>query len=242
MELVAGVFPRSGLRFPKSRERAPFQSRAEIERRLQAGGMSPAEIADAWQTLYLRVEEIEELLKHVRAKPAHPFVHPMFCFVAHTGARRSEVLRATIADLDMEGRTVLLNERKRVKGKATTRRVPLSPALHEMLAAWLRQHPGGPHLFCQAQEAANRKRGAALKRDEAHDHFRRALAGSKWEVVRGFHTLRHSFISALASRGIDQRLIDEFVGHQTEEQRRRYRHLYPSVKQEAIASVFGEKS
>ena len=43
----------------------------------------------------------------------------------------------------------------------------------------------------------------------------------------------------LASKGIDQRLIDDFVGHMSEEQRRRYRHLWPSVKENAIAQVFG---
>jgi integrase len=80
---------------------------------------------------------------------------------------------------------------------------------------------------------------AALTRNEAHDHFKRTLAGSKWEVLRGFHILRHSFISCLAAAGVDQRIIDEFVGHQTDEQRRRYRHLVPDVKQKAIAGVFG---
>jgi integrase len=78
----------------------------------------------------------------------------------------------------------------------------------------------------------------ALTRDEVHDHFKRTLAGTKWEVLRGFHVLRHSFISACASKGIDQRLIDEWTGHSTEEQRRRYRHLYPSTQQEAIGRVF----
>jgi hypothetical protein len=39
--------------------------------------------------------------------------------------------------------------------------------------------------------------------------------------------------------GVDQRIIDDIVGHQTDEQRRRYRHLYPDVKQKAIANVFG---
>jgi len=33
-------------------------------------------------------------------------------------------------------------------------------------------------------------------------------------------------------------LIDEWVGHQTEEQRRRYRHLYPTTQQEAISRMF----
>ena len=67
----------------------------------------------------------------------------------------------------------------------------------------------------------------------------RTLAGRKWQVLKGYHVLRHSFISCLAAEGVDQRIIDEFVGHSTEEQRRRYRHLVPDVKQQAIAGVFG---
>ena len=80
---------------------------------------------------------------------------------------------------------------------------------------------------------------AAVTRDECHDHFKRALASTKWEVVRGLHTLRHSFISACASKGVDQRLIDEWAGHSTEEQRKRYRHLVPSVQRAALEGVFG---
>jgi integrase len=79
----------------------------------------------------------------------------------------------------------------------------------------------------------------ALSRKEAHDHFKRTLAGSKWQVLKGWHVLRHSFISACASKGTDQRLIDEWTGHSTEEQRKRYRHLWPSTQQQAINLVFG---
>jgi hypothetical protein len=43
----------------------------------------------------------------------------------------------------------------------------------------------------------------------------------------------------MVSRGVDQRVIDEVVGHQSEEQRKRYRHLYPGVMREAITRVFG---
>ncbi len=83
---------------------------------------------------------------------------------------------------------------------------------------------------------------AGITRDEAHDHFKRTLAGSKWEVLRGPHVLRHSFISCLAAAGVDQRIIDDFVGHQTDEQRRRYRHLLPDVKKKALSSVFVGKA
>jgi integrase len=79
----------------------------------------------------------------------------------------------------------------------------------------------------------------ALTKDEAHDHFHRTLAGSKWAVLKGWHVLRHSFISNCAAHGVGQRLIDSWVGHTTEEMRKRYRHLIPNVEQAAIRSVFG---
>lgn len=58
--------------------------------------------------------------------------------------------------------------------------------------------------------------------------FRKAVAGSKWRSLRGWHVFLHSFISNYAALREDQRLIDEWVGHTTNETRRRYRHLLPS--------------
>ena len=109
--------------------------------------------------------------------------------------------------------------------------------------SYLGDHAPAPFLFCQAHRVTRsrtkREGPTAVTKDEAHDHFKRTVADSKWQVLRGYHVLRHSFIWALASQGIDQRVIDEVVGHQSEEQRKRYRHLYPGVMKEAVQSVFG---
>ena len=43
----------------------------------------------------------------------------------------------------------------------------------------------------------------------------------------------------LGEQGVDQRIIDELVGHQTEAMRRRYRHLYPQTVADAVKQVFG---
>jgi integrase len=181
------------------------------------------------------------------------------------------MLRALVTDVDFAGSTVLIREKKKSRGKRTSRRVPLTPTLACVLKEWLAVHPGGRYLFCQVKEVPRSKKrsrttghkgektrstslkgrmagvkarterpgAGGLTKDEAHDHFKRTLSGSKWEVLRGFHLLRHSFISACASKGVDQRLIDEWVGHTTEEMRKRYRHLYPSAQQDALKSVFG---
>jgi integrase len=242
MRFLSGKFPATGLTYPKFEDKPPFQTREEIERRIAAGGLKKKEIAELWDCLYLTLPDVEDILKQVDEKAIQPWVHPMCCMVAYTGARRSEMLRAFVTDIDLQNQTVLLRERKRAKGRATTRRVPLAPQLVDVLKAWLAIHPGGQHLFAQATVVARskstRKAATPITPDEAHDHLKRALADTKWNVMRGYHVFRHSFISLAASRGIDQRLIDEWVGHQTDEQRRRYRHLYPTTQQEAISRMF----
>jgi site-specific recombinase XerD len=72
-----------------------------------------------------------------------------------------------------------------------------------------------------------------------HHCFEYTLRDSKWKDLRGWHVFRHSFISCLACKGIDQRIIDELVGHCTEQQRRRYRHLLPNMIKQSVVSVFG---
>lgn len=58
-------------------------------------------------------------------------------------------------------------------------------------------------------------------------------------MVRGYHVLRHSFVSACASRGVDLRMLQAWCGHMSADMQRRYMHLYPSVQGEAIKGVFG---
>jgi integrase len=164
----------------------------------------------------------------------------MVAMAAHTGARRSELIRSRVSDFQND--TVTIRELKRVKGKNSTRRVPVSSLLRIAMDEWFTIHAGGQYTFCMGPVARSRTRRGEptpVTRDQAHDHLKRTLAGSKWEKLRGWHVLRHSFISNCALKGIDQRIIDSFVGHTTEEMRRRYTHLFPSAKKDAIKTVFG---
>lgn len=77
-----------------------------------------------WESLYLKRPEIEEFLLHVRDRGTLPWVDPMVAFAAYTGARRSEMLRALATDVDLTGRVVIVREKKRVKGKRSTRTAP----------------------------------------------------------------------------------------------------------------------
>jgi integrase len=268
-KIVKEPFPYAGLRYPRTTEKPPFMTKAEIERKIKAG-LTKAEEADLWDAMYPTTEETKAILKLIKGRAAQPFLYPMVGFAAYTGARRSEIIRTKVTDLDLREKVVTIHEKKRVKGKTTTRRVPISPVLEKILRQWLKDHPGGPHLFCQTAVVTRSKKrspttghqngnGRAttlegrratitaratrpiepLTPNEAHNHLKRALSDTDWSEVRGWHFFRHGFISACATMGIDQRFIEEFAGHMSEEISRRYRHLYPSTKYDAIKKVFG---
>ncbi len=158
MKFVTGPFPNDGLRYPKTTEKPSFQTREEIQRRIAAGGMSAAEQVQMWEAVYLKTDEIEQLLGHVKANATQPFIYPIICFAAHTGARRSEIIRTRLADVDFTGKTVIIREKKRVRAKSTTRRVPLSTFLVGVLQDWLNVHPGGAYLFCLSGTVARSKK------------------------------------------------------------------------------------
>lgn len=194
-----------------------------------------------WDCLFLTTSEIQELLDYVRVHAHLPWIYPMFCFAAHTGAMRSEMLRALVSDVDLEGGMVLVREKKRVKGVRSTRRVPLTAPLRQTPAGYLEDHPGTTNLFNQPPNVAYSRQKSQthtpVSVNQVRDHFVRVLAGSKWSVIRGWHCLRHSFISSCVAQGIDQRVLDKWVGH-TSDIRDRYIHLVPSNEQQAIQGVF----
>jgi integrase len=268
--LVSKEWPGKGLVYKKTAEKPPFQTREEIRRALARGKASEEREAELWDSLYLTSEELPAFLEFVRGAARHPFIYPMVCAAAHTGARRSELIRAEVADVDFDAAVFTVREKKRSKGRQTYRRVPLSPFLAAILKDWLARHPGGNFLFCHdAVVARSKKRSertgyangkarpttdagrsaslksrvvpeaSALTENEAADHFARTVRDGEWSVVPGWHALRHSFASICASRGIDQRLINAWMGHQTVEQQKRYQHLFPRQQQDAIREAFG---
>jgi integrase len=220
-KFVSEDFPR-GLRYPKGEEKSPFMPFKEILKRTKGGD------SELWECAYLTREDLTELLAFVKKAAKHPFIYAAIVFCAHTGARRSELARVSVSDL--EDGFITLRERKRNRELKTTRRVPLSGLLKRVMKSWIGNRHDGP-LFSHAGEALTRKALAY--------HFDRTLKGSKWKHLKGWHVLRHSFISIVASQGVDQRLVDEWSGNQTEQQRRRYRHLRPEPQQKTIAAVFG---
>jgi len=239
---VKGASPTKGLKYPKGREKPLFQTFAEIEARIARGGLRENEVAELWESLILTREDVEAFLDHVEEQSRHKFLYPMIVAAAHTGARRSELLRSQVTDVDLDSGYLTLREKKRNHHRSTTRRVPLSQRLRTALTNYLDiDHPGGCHTFCLTGRLSRSRNSQdairPLSVHQAHDHLQRVLTG-KWSHIKGWHVLRHSFASNCAAQGVDQRIIDEWMGHQTEDMVRRYRHFFPSQQRQALGKVF----
>lgn len=231
--LVYGAAPTRGLIYRKGKAKPPFQSWDQIERQIKRGGLTADEADALWSSLYLRLSEIGEVLEYAKVHPSAPFMHPMLAFAAFTGARRSEMLRSRIDDFDFDARMVRIREKKKDRDKEMTfRHVPITAALASVMQEWLACHPGGQFTLCQKDKEPITVQMAA-------HNFVWTLEGGKWSRLKGWHAFRHSFASNCAIKGVDPRMIDEWMGHQTEQMRRRYRHLFPEHQQQAIDAVFG---
>lgn len=266
--LVTGPFPSKGLVYPKTDEKPPFMTMEEIRRRITAGMTAGEQDAlwDCLYLTTDEVPRLLAHVKEKAVHPwIYPFL-ALVAHTGARRSEALRVLVQDV-DFDAMT-VLLREKKRSRRQRTTRRvpLTPfLASVLKEWLAA---HPGGPALFCHAAEVPKSKKRSrttghkgvkdrptslkgrmatvsrrqqpeqGALTPDEAHDHFRRTLAGSEWEVLPGLHCLRHSFISACASRGVDQRLIDEWVGHQSDEQRKRYRHLYPSVQRQAIAGVF----
>ncbi len=227
---------------PKPKEREKFQTWAQIERRIARGGLTPEQKKALWDSLFLDEKQVAELMKYVKERARYPFIHPMFVFAAYTGARRGEIRHSQVDDFDFRLKQVKLRERKRKKNMAETFRfVPLHPRLAETMREWFANHPGGPYAITAPLKMPKRKERAAFSEmtpKEAHHHFKFTLEGSKWQVLRGFHVLRHSFGSNLARSGkVPRDTIAKWMGHSTEEMKDLYQHLFPQDGQSQIETL-----
>jgi integrase len=216
----------------------PFRTIAEIEAVLARGGLSEPEALALWDCLYLTPAEIAGLLGTVRARAAADYAHLLHAIPAYTGMRRGEVLRLRWSDVDLvQGHVVARSLKQSRRAVETKRRIDLHPQLARELTAWRGKRPAGQYVVCEPGGLV------PLGRDLANRAFWQPMRGTPWCLNSkknwfkvGFHTYRHSFASNLAAAGVDQRVIDEFMGHSTESMRRRYRHLFPRDRRSAIES------
>jgi integrase len=217
----------------------PFRTVQEIEAIVNRGGLSESESWGLWRCLYLTPAEIGEVLRLVRERAKHDVSFLLHAIPAYTGVRRGELLRLRWGDIEFDQDSLVARSKKQSRQAVETkRRIDLHPELKAILLDWQKRRPRGQFVACDADSLD------PLTPKEANRRFWQPLRGTAWCLSSrknrfkiNFHCYRHSFASNLAAAGVDQRVIDQFMGHETECMRKRYRHLFPKTRRSAIESL-----
>jgi len=232
-------------RYHGARDRDPFKTVEEIQAIIERSRPKGRALREAWSALYLNLPQIAELLQLVKDRARESTAFLLHAIPAYTGMRRGEVLRLRWAEVNLTHEYLTARSRKQSRSKdEVTRLIELHPDLKVHLAARQQQCRKGEFVICRPGD------WRPFTPTQANKMFWQPLRGTDWCLDGkknwfkiGFHTYRHSFASNLAAAGVDQRVIDEFMGHTTDDMRKRYRHLFPRNRRRAIDSLnFGGQS
>jgi len=212
-------------RFKRSARPHRFMTKVESDRQVRRGGHSDDEVKELLRFRYLTKDEVAELLDHARDQD--PWLYPILVTLAFTGMRRGEVVALEWGDVDLETRKIWVRSRKQSRTREIAMRdIDIHDKFLSVLTAHRDTRGKGRFVFAGRD-------GGPLDAYDLHKAFKALIKGTVFDGI-GLHCLRHSFASNLAAQGVDARLIDHYMGHQTQEMRQRYQHLFPEKKSEGI--------
>jgi integrase len=195
---------------------------------LELEGAPPKIKWPKWQSPeidYLSPEECELLLSQ-----AEGVIQEMILVALRTGMRQAELRGLQWTSIDWLTRSVAVRHARDDYRKILvspknnrTRHIPLDVDVYALLYQRKRDS-GYVFLPVDGRPFTNDRLSAAMRRLCRKTGFRKI----------GWHTLRHTFASHLAMRGVPLPAIRELMGHATITTTMRYAHVAPSTLRAAI--------
>ena len=151
------------------------------------------------------------------------------------GLRLLEGTHLKISDID-SGRKVL--HIKNAKGNKD-RLVPLPERTLEFLRAWWKTHRNMTWIFSGPGRGSDKSTAAAksMPHSSVQIAFKEALKKSNIHKRASVHTLRHSYATHLLQKGVDLRLIQEYLIHESVETTMIYTQLTQPVQRPALEII-----
>lgn len=168
---------------------------------------------DKVKDAYLLPDECEALLKAAKVHSRE-----LYLFVKiglSTGMRLSNILSIEIENIDFKTHYIYLP-----KTKNGAHDQPITSELAEYLAFYLKNYCTKTQKWLFPSNNSSTGHRVCIR-----ESFRTAVknAGLNPDIIVR-HTLRHTVVSTLVQRGVDNHTIMDITGHRTEEMIRRYSH------------------
>ncbi len=168
-------------------------------------------------------KEIDEILTKISEQPLRSIVQTAL----YTGGRINELLNLQWRDIDLENRILTIANKPNFQTKTgKIRRLPISEKLYRILNE-LNHKDNMDYVFVNAD---NRK----LNKDHISKLFKKYLRTLKFNERYHFHSLRHTFITQLARKGVNIYNIKYLAGHHDIKTTELYMHQFTDDLKKAV--------
>ena len=201
---------------------------------------------------YLTSDEVWALVDAVKAGPYVELDRAMYLTAAMTGLRIGELQALDWRSVDYQHARIRVRRTWDRKAKTFTtpksrrseRAVPMPDVVAGALERMFRaQTPDDAEPHPDALVFADPSTGEPLGHERMYLRLREALKTAGLDEGYGFHSLRHSYGTALAGQGVPMRTLQEWMGHKDIQTTQRYADYCPNPgERDIVEAAFARKS
>lgn len=153
--------------------------------------------------LFIEKERLDKILY----KTTNEMIRNIFIFGFNTGCRLGEIVNMRWQNIDLNSKTIQVGDNDFTTKSRKQRIIPMNLAIFVLLKK-LKGNIHNPklHVFCKDG-------GFPYNREYVSRRFKIACRAAGLPEEIHFHTLRHSFASNLAMKGVSIVTIKELLGH-----------------------------
>jgi site-specific recombinase XerD len=176
--------------------------------------------------VFISENELIEILNNTKTE----LLKNIFSTAYYTGMRLAEILNMKWSWIDFNQSTITVKNSKEFKSKSKRERIiPIHPKVKNNLQS----------LFPIGKQSQNELvfylvEGIKLNEDFVSKQFKKAVRKAELNDAVHFHTLRHSFASALVQRGVSLYAVKELLGHEDIKTTQIYSHLQNENLSQAV--------
>jgi len=173
--------------------------------------------------VYIKQNDFEKLI----SLQENLMLKNLFILAYNTGMRLSELTNLKWDAIDLENKFIIVQNTNEFTTKSKKERIiPIHNNIMLALAE-LKKLSQADYVFCN-------EIGIKLNEDYVSKNFKRSIKELEFNNNIKFHSLRHSFASSLAQKGVSLYIIKELLGHEDISTTQIYAHLDRKALVEAV--------
>ncbi len=173
---------------------------------------------------FLKLNELKDILKNVKSL----VISELFLFAFFTGCRPGEIVQIRWGNIDLNRRIITIGGKKLTTKNKKTRVVPICNELLYLLKVRRKFNNSEDFVFSKGN-------GFPFNRDYISRYFKRAIRAAGLDEDLHLYSLRHSFASNLALRGVPIVTVKDLLGHSSIVTTQVYSHSDLESLQKAVS-------